>query len=75
MKFKTSTQEYRDAHACCPKCGSISIESTTMGIGGSVDNNGAYCRKCKWSGTVHDLVSIASRIEHIVTLLEQKDTN
>jgi len=56
MSLQTSTQEYRDAHKCCPDCYSLDIESTTMGIGGEVDTNRAYCHRCKWEGIVHDLV-------------------
>lgn len=56
MKFPTSTQEYKDSHRCCLSCNSLDIESTTMGIGGDVDFNHAYCHKCKWKGIVHDLV-------------------
>lgn len=40
----------------CPECNGTVIETTTMGIGGDVDSNRAYCHSCKWEGIVHDLV-------------------
>lgn len=57
-KFR-SLYYYR--HMACPKCGSIYLETTYMGVVMNLgdmdsyrDTNTAKCR-CGWKGIVHDL--------------------
>jgi hypothetical protein len=52
----------------CPKCGSESVETTTMG---GIDNeryddiNRATCTKCKHRGTAGDWQRIKELLDHI----------
>ena len=53
-------KKYYEKHACCPVCGSGSIETTCIGyvshdLFHHEDSNDANCR-CGWRGVVNDLV-------------------
>ena len=55
--------EYNRLHACCPQCGSSSIEQTLMGhvlpedatLNDINDTNTASCG-CGWKGVVHKML-------------------
>lgn len=54
---KAPSPEYYRQHCCCPKCGSMKTEETTMPSMAGIDRNHCTCRDCRWQGSVHDLVS------------------
>jgi len=56
-------EDYRKKHTRCPNCGNASTSQTLMGFVLNLDDpdsyrdeNNASCRKCGWSGTVHELL-------------------
>lgn len=56
-------EKYKEAHCCCPKCGSKHLTSTLVGYAFNrehpeeyVDYNSNVCMDCGWSGITDDLV-------------------
>ena len=64
MKFDSEKfyRNYRDAHYCCPECGSRNFSCTLVGYVLNTehpeeykDRNHVTCHNCGWSGIYHDL--------------------